>query len=50
MAGSIFPLATCQVQSDNPGTSLIAAMAIFFKALAWAPSFLRPQLIACICT
>jgi len=39
MAGAAFPLAMCQAQTDNPGTSLIAAMAIFFKAPAWAPSF-----------
>jgi len=39
LKGSTFPLAACQVQTDNPGTSLIAAMAIFFKASAWAPSF-----------
>ncbi len=27
--------------THNPGTSLIAAMAIFFKASAWTPSFYR---------
>ena len=39
MTGFAFSLATLNADLHNPGTSLIAAMAIFFKAPAWTPSF-----------
>ena len=41
MAGFAFSLATLRADIHNPGTSLIAAMAIFFKAPQRAPSFYR---------
>jgi hypothetical protein len=39
MTGFAFSLATLRADLHNPGTSLIAAMAIFFKAPQRAPSF-----------
>ena len=39
MTGFAFSLATLRTDLHNSGTSLIAAMAIFFKAPIWAPSF-----------
>jgi hypothetical protein len=39
MTGFAFSLVTLRADLHNPGTSLIAAMAIFFKAPQRAPSF-----------
>ena len=39
MTGFAFSLVTLHADLHNSGTSLIAAMAIFFKAPTWAPSF-----------
>lgn len=39
MTGFAFSLVTLRADLHNSGTSLIAAMAIFFKAPTWAPSF-----------
>ncbi|MCP5279692.1 MAG: hypothetical protein H6935_15265 [Thiobacillus sp.] len=40
MTGFAFSLVTLRADLHNSGTSLIAAMAIFFKAPQRAPSFL----------